>query len=87
MKREKGYTREQVAKHCRLSVRTLDRYLKKGLIKGRKQFVPGHGYMRVFTFEEMDQIETIRQDQELYLAPGLRKDIQKRRERNENNNR
>ena len=76
---ERGYTRKQAAEACGVTPRTIDRYVAQGLVKGRIQFRPGHGHMRVFTHDELLKMHVIKADQAGNIAPGLRKYFEEKR--------
>lgn len=53
----RGYTRRQIAEEANVSLKTIDNYVKRGVIKGRIQYIDGHGHMRVFTAGEIDEVK------------------------------
>jgi DNA-binding transcriptional MerR regulator len=75
----KGYTRVQAAKLAGISVRSLDRYVKQGLVTGRRQYVPKkRSHMRVFTDQDIETLKSIYDDNFTRLCPGIQRHLTKR---------
>jgi DNA-binding transcriptional MerR regulator len=69
----KGHTRRQAAAAAGVSLRTLDLYRKRGIIKGHIQFIEDHGNMRVYTDDDIQLVHAEKLAQRERMAPGLRR--------------
>ncbi len=74
----RGYTRRQAAKAAGVALRTVDYYRSRGAIQGRMQYVEGHGWLRLYTEDDIVRIKELYGEGLERMNPYLRENTASR---------